>query len=97
MIYSKHAIERLKERFPYEFDGRQSDRDTFHRIFEQATLDGRFLNNTRFMVYLMEKYGDCDRQFYTYNNAVFVVKHNKVVVTVVDHHYLETVYNINRK
>lgn len=74
---SRHAIDRLFERHPLIFaripEGENERRSVAYRVLQDATIDKRFINDTRFMVYLREKYGfDNDLSFFRNGDVLFV-------------------------
>lgn len=83
MRYSKHAIAQFKVRFPDHVFPDQADIVSFHNAFARATENRSFINNTQYMVYMLEKYGDCDCTFYENGDMLFIVR-TECVVTVVD-------------
>lgn len=83
--YTNHAVDRFKERFPHLQVKGQSPLVTFHRVFTGAKLDRSFLNDTKRLVYMMEKYGDYDQNYYVNGDIVFVTK-QRTVITVMDRH-----------
>jgi Ca2+-binding EF-hand superfamily protein len=83
MNYTKHAIERFKTRFPELRKKDQHDKVTFHQLFTAAKETKRFINNTEFLVYLIERYGDYNNKYFENGDMIFVVV-NDLVVTVMN-------------
>jgi hypothetical protein len=55
----------------------------FDDMYRNAKEDGRLKNNTKYMVYLMERYGDFDFE-YRVNGRVLFICRNNTVITVLD-------------
>lgn len=84
MRYSKHAVERFRERFPNRCFQDQSDLVSIHNDFKRAVENKTFIHNEKIMTYLAKRYGDCSHTFFENGNMMFIVKWNAIVVTVVD-------------
>lgn len=81
MRVSDHAAERFKERFPELIDfGDTKARITY--LMQGATLERGFLNDTRLIVWMLEKYGDFNFDYYMKSKIVFVTR-GGVVITVI--------------
>lgn len=80
--YTRHAQERLAQRFPEAMSQGVSPKVCIHRAFQGATLERGFLNDTRRIVWMLEKYGDFNYDYYLKGKMVFVTK-NSVVITVI--------------
>lgn len=83
MQYSKHAQERLAERFPEMMEPGVAPVVCIHRAFQGAKLERGFLNDTRRIVWMLEKYGDFNYNYYVKGDIVFVTR-DEVVVTVIN-------------
>ncbi len=83
MDYSKHAINRLKERFSHHLVPNQHARVTMHQLFSKAKETRRFFNDSSYMVYVMDRYGDTNVKFFEYEDIIFLVR-EELVVTVYD-------------
>lgn len=83
VAYTKHAKERLAQRFPEVMLPGMPPDVSMHRAFSAATLERRMLNDSNFIVKMIEERGDFDYDFYVNGDIVFVVTHN-VMVTVMD-------------
>jgi Asp-tRNA(Asn)/Glu-tRNA(Gln) amidotransferase B subunit len=83
MIYTRHAVDQLKARFPSLITKDEAPKVTFHKVFSEAKETKRFLNNTNYLVYMLEKYGDCDCKYFENGDMVFIVR-GETVVTVID-------------
>ena len=83
MIFSKHAQERLVERFPQTLKISGNPLIRIQQAFAGATPDRSFKNNTAYLAFLVDRYGDCDYQFFVKGQIVFMCK-DETVVTVLD-------------
>lgn len=80
--YTKHAQERLAQRFPEMVVQGVSPKVCLHRAFQGATLERGFLNDTRRIVWMIEKYGDFNFEYFIKGKMVFVTR-NSTVITVI--------------
>lgn len=85
MDYTAHAVMRFAERFPELIEKGVSPRVALHRAFQGATIDRGFMNNTARIVWMLEKYGDFNYDYYLKDKIVFLTK-NDVVITVLNRH-----------
>lgn len=83
MQYTKHAMTRLQERFSHHLVPNQHILITINHLFNKAVETKRFFNNTKYMVYVMERYGDLNIKYFEYEDIVFVVR-NDIIMTVFD-------------
>lgn len=81
--YSKHAVERFTERFPESVPVGVPAKVAMHRAFQGATLERGFMNDTRRLVHMLEKYGDFNFDYFLKENMVFVTR-DGVVITVMN-------------
>ena len=81
MDYSRHAVERFSERFPDLVPAGISAKVAMHRAFQGASLERGFMNDTRRLVIMLEKYGDFNFDYYLKDKMVFVTR-DGVVITV---------------
>lgn len=82
LYYSKHAQERFAERFPSLIEN-EDVLTSLKKCFEGATEERQSKNNTRYLVYLMEKYGDFDFDFYVNGRVLFICRQG-CIITVMD-------------
>lgn len=80
--YSKHAVERFVERFPEKLEAGVNPLVSVHRAFQGASLERGFMNDTRRLVYMMEKYGDFNFDYYIKDKIVFVTRDNTVITVM---------------
>lgn len=93
-LFSRHAQDRLRERFPqtmHEIEFEQSAAlriRKMHELLWNSTIENRIINDTMFMQYLHEKYGyDKTMKFFANNNILFIgimASDANVIVTVVN-------------
>lgn len=81
--YTKHAVERLKERFPDRLEEGVHPLVMMNRLFSKATRDRSFINNSKMIVKMLMEKGDFNYDYYVNGDIVFVVT-NDTVVTVID-------------
>lgn len=82
MDYSRHAVERFSERFPESVPTGIPAKVALHRAFQGASLERGFMNDTRRLVHMLEKYGDYNFDYYLKDKMVFVTREG-VVITVI--------------
>jgi hypothetical protein len=83
---SEHAIHRIKERFKDQLIEDKPVK-TICTFFRQSKEDGRYLNNTSFMLKIQERHGyDSGYKFFIFENIVFICR-GQTVVTVYDNKY----------
>ncbi len=80
--YSRHAVERFSERFPELLEEGVSAKVSLHRSMKGASHERGFLNDTRRLVWMLEKYGDFNFDYYLKDKIVFVTR-DGVVITVI--------------
>ena len=86
--FTRHAIERFRERFHADCKNKPDwkvRRDMYDLVCESRP-DRSFLNNTKYMIRLYEKYGyNLDFDFMRNENMIFVIKKDrgdrKIVLT----------------
>lgn len=81
--YSRHAVERFEQRFPEHIESGVPTRVALHRAFQGAKLERGFMNDTSRLVYMLEKYGDFNFDYYLNDEMVFVTR-DGVVITVMN-------------
>lgn len=81
--FSQHALVRFRERFPKRLISGVSTRQSAHAAAKGATLERGFLNDSRRIVWMLEKYGDFNYDYYLKDDVVYVCKSN-VVITVMN-------------
>lgn len=81
--YSKHAVERLKERFPHLLQPGMPPKVILHRLMSKATRERGFMNDTRRIVWMLEKYGDWNYDYYV-NGDVVLLTREGVVITLIN-------------
>ena len=80
--FSKHSIDRFKERFSEKIEDGNVCR-SIARLFYHAKEDKRFLNNTKFTTYIYEKHGyDKPMSFHTNNDILFVCRDDTLVTVM---------------
>lgn len=80
--YSKHAVDRLKERFPNLLEANVHPKVVLHRLMSSATRERSFMNDTRRIVWMLEKYGDWNYDYYVNGDVVFVTREGMVVTLI---------------
>ena len=83
LSYTKHAIAQFAKRFPEQVKVAVDANDAFNRAFQVAKEDKSIKNDTRMMVYQLEKYGDVDAEYRVNGNILFIIR-GTLVVTVID-------------
>jgi len=85
--FTRHAIDRYRERFPAECKNK-TDGDIRRNLYVLACNskpDRSFINNSRYMMRLYDQYGyDLDFEFLRYENLIFVAKkeeNRRVILT----------------
>ena len=81
MRFTDHAVQRFKERFP-ELQVEGDTRERMHYLIQGATLERGFLNDTRLIVWMLEKYNDFNFDYYLKGKIVWVTR-GGVVITVI--------------
>lgn len=84
-MYTNHAVDRFKERFPALMEKGVHVKVTLHRLMQSATRERASSNDSRRLVYMMEKYGDWNFDYFVSGDVVFVAREDRVV-TVIDRH-----------
>ena len=82
MRYTAHAVQRFVERFPERLESGVAPKVCLHRAFQGASLERGFLNDTRRLVYMMDKYGDFNFDFYIKDDIVFVVRDDTLITVI---------------
>lgn len=82
MNWTKHALERFTTRFPKLIEAGVSPVVCMFRVFKEAKPDNRFRNNTAYLVYLSEKYGDFDFEFLVNGDVAFICRGNTIVTVI---------------
>jgi hypothetical protein len=80
--YTRHAVERFEERFPELKDEGVHAKVALHRAFQGATRDRSFLNDTRRIAFMVDKYGDFNYDFYIKGKVVFVVRDERCITVI---------------
>lgn len=83
LSYTNHAILQFEKRFPEQLKDGVDARLAFDRAFRCAKEEKSIKNDTRMMVYLLDKYGDMDAEYRANGNMLFIIR-GSLVVTVVD-------------
>lgn len=85
--FTRHAQDRFKERFSGLIPEGVHVKVVMNRLITSAKRERHFLNNSNFIVQLLEEKGDFDCDFYVHGDVVFVVSNRTVVMTVMDRNY----------
>jgi len=78
--FTNHSIERFKERFYNECKGKSDSevRRHMYDMIQKSSVDRSFLNNTRYMMVLHDKYGyDLNFEFLRHSNVIFVARKDR--------------------
>lgn len=77
--FSKHSIDRFKERFPKLIENNNPIK-TIANLLYSAQEDRRCINNTNFMTYIYETYGyDNPMTLYVNDNVLFLCREDTLV------------------
>ena len=82
MGYTNHAVARFVERFPERLEAGVAPKVCLHRTFQGASLERGFLNDTRRIVWMIEKYGDFNYDYYVKDKMVFVTSNDSVITVI---------------
>lgn len=82
MGYTNHAVDRFVERFPELLEAGVHPKVCIHRAFQGASLERGFMNDTRRIVWMLEKYGDFNYDYYVKGNIVFVTRDGTVITVM---------------
>lgn len=85
MGYTRHAVERFTERFPERLEAGVSPKVCLHRAFQGASLERGFMNDSRRIVWMLEKFGDFNYDYYVKDDIVFVTREGSCI-TVMNRH-----------
>lgn len=80
---TNHARDRFAERFPGSIKTGESVDICINRAISRATLERGFMNDTRRIVWMLEKYGDFNFDYYVNDEMVFVTK-DGVIITIMN-------------
>lgn len=80
--YTKHAVERFVERFPERLEAGVPPKVSLHRALQGASLERGYMNDTRRIVWMMEKYGDFNFDYYLKEDMVFVTRDGNVITVM---------------
>lgn len=83
LSYTNHAILQFEKRFPEQLKDGVDNRTAFDRAFRCAKEERSIKNDTRMLVYLLDRYGDVDAEYRVNGNMLFIIR-GTLVVTVVD-------------
>lgn len=83
MDYSKHAVERFVERFPDHLEAGVAPKVSMHRAFQGASLERGFMNDSRRIIWMLEKYGDFNFDYYLNGKMVFITREG-ICITVIN-------------
>ena len=81
MHYTRHATKRFVERFP-KLCYNATPFDAINNCFKGASLNKSTKNNTAYMVFLYERYGDNNFDFYENGDVLFICKGGMVVTVL---------------
>ena len=62
--YTNHAVERFVERFPDLLQAGVAPKVSLHRAMQGASHERGFMNDSRRIVWMLEKYGDFNFEYY---------------------------------
>ena len=82
MGYTNHAVERFVQRFPERLEAGVAPKVCLHRAFQGASLERGFMNDTRRIVWMLEKYGDFNFDYYLKDKMVFVTRDGSVITVM---------------
>jgi hypothetical protein len=82
MGYTSHAVERFVERFPERLEAGVAPKVCLHRAFQGASLERGFMNDTRRIVWMLEKYGDFNYDYYIKDKMVFVTREGALITVM---------------
>lgn len=74
MGYTTHAVERFSQRFPERLEANVAPKVCLHRAFQGASLERGFMNDSRRIVWMLEKYGDFNFDYFIKDKMVFVTR-----------------------
>ena len=80
--YTNHAVERFIERFPERLEAGVAPKVSLHRAMQGASLERGFMNDTRRIVWMLEKYGDFNFDYYLKEDMVFVTRDGSVITVM---------------
>lgn len=82
MRWTKHAEERFEERFPEMWSANMTRYQNLDAAFKGATLERGFMNDSRRIVWMLDKYGDFNYDYYLKGNAVFITRNNSIITVI---------------
>lgn len=82
MGYTTHAVERFVERFPDRLEAGVPPKVSLHRAFQGASLERGFMNDSRRIVWMLEKYGDFNYNYYVKDEIVFVTREGSCITVM---------------
>lgn len=80
--YTKHAVDRFIERFPERIQAGVSAKVCLHRAMQGATLERGFMNDSRRIVWMLDKYGDFNYDYYVKEDMVFACREGRVLTVM---------------
>lgn len=80
--YSNHAVEQFQARFPELMVPGVHPKVCLHRAFQGASEEAGFMNDTRRIVWMLEKYNDFNFQYFVKDNMVFVTSPDTVITVI---------------
>lgn len=83
LSYTNHAILQFEKRFPEQLKDGVDNRTAFDRAFRCAKEERSIKNDTRMLVYLLDRYGDTDAEYRVNGDMLFIIR-GPLVVTVID-------------
>lgn len=83
MDFTRHSLQRFTERFPKLLPKGVDPKAMMLQVFGASSIDKRFKNNSAYMVYLLNRYGDNDFIFRVNGDVLFICK-GGTIITIVD-------------
>ena len=80
--FTKHSQERFEERFPELLKKESSLIETMRDTLGKATHERGFMNDTRRLVWMLEKYGDFNYDYYLADKVVFVCRDDRIITVI---------------
>lgn len=80
--FTRHAQERFGERFPELLKPGFTLTKVMSDTLSKATLERGFLNNTQRLVWMLEKHGDYNFDFWLADKVVFCCREGRVITVI---------------
>lgn len=82
MRWTKHAEERFEERFPELWSPNMTRYQNLDAAFKGATLERGFMNDSRRIVWMLEKFNDFNFDYYLKGKVVFITRNNSIITVI---------------